>query len=38
MKIEKKLSIKTKYTDEAGKFLSIEELVKSLKYFLSLRA
>lgn len=38
MKIEKKLGIKTKYTDEAGKFLSIEELVKSLKYFLNLRA
>lgn len=38
MKIEKKLSIKTKYTDQSGKFLSIEELVKSLKYFLNLRA
>lgn len=38
MKIEKKLSIKTKYESENGKFLSIEELVKSLKYFLNLRA
>lgn len=38
MKIEKKLNIKTKYTDPNGKFLSIEELVKSLKYFLNLRA
>lgn len=38
MKIEKKLGIKTKYTDENWKFLSIEELVKSLKYFLNLRA
>lgn len=38
MKIEKKLGIKTKYTDELGKFLSVEELVKSLKYFLNLRA
>jgi DNA-directed RNA polymerase subunit beta len=38
MKIEKKLKIKTKYTDENGKFLSIEEIVKSLKYFMNLRA
>lgn len=38
MKIEKKLAIKTKYTDENGKFLSIDEIVKSLKYFLNLRA
>jgi DNA-directed RNA polymerase subunit beta len=38
MKIEKKLKIKTKYTDEAWKFLSIEEIVKSLKYFMNLRA
>jgi len=38
MKIEKKLGIKTKYTDKNGKFLSIEELVKSLKYFLNLKA
>ncbi len=37
MKIEKKLGIKTKYSDETGKFLSLEELVKSLKYFLCLR-
>jgi DNA-directed RNA polymerase subunit beta len=38
MKIEKKLKIKTKYSDEAWKFLSIEEIVKSLKYFMNLRA
>lgn len=38
MKIEKKLWIKTKYKDKWGKFLSIEDLVKSLKYFLNLRA
>lgn len=38
MKIEKKLGIKTKYNDEKGKFLSIEELVKSLQYYLNLRA
>ncbi len=38
MKIAKKLWIKTKYTDENGKFLSLEELIKSLKYFLNLRA
>ncbi|MDD5770227.1 MAG: DNA-directed RNA polymerase subunit beta, partial [Candidatus Gracilibacteria bacterium] len=38
MKIEKKLGIKTKYTDSEGKFLSKEELIKSLKYFLNLRA
>ncbi len=37
MKIEKKLGIKTKYNSETGKFLSIEELVKSLKYYLNLR-
>ena len=37
MKIEKKLAIKTKYNSETGKFLSIEELVKSLKYYLNLR-
>jgi len=36
MKIEKKLDIKTNYNDEGGKFLSKEELVKSLKYFLNL--
>ncbi|MBW7954769.1 DNA-directed RNA polymerase subunit beta [Candidatus Gracilibacteria bacterium] len=38
MKIAKKLGIKTKYTDETGKFLSLEELIKSLKYFLNLRS
>lgn len=38
MKIAKKLWIKTKYTDETGKFLSLEELIKSLKYFLNLRS
>lgn len=38
MKIEKKLNISTKYSSDEGKFLSIEELVKSLKYFLNLRA
>lgn len=38
MKIEKKLWITTKYSDEGGRFLSVEEIVKSLKYFLNLRA
>lgn len=38
MKIEKKLWIKTKYTEKEWKFLSLEDLVKSLKYFLNLRA
>ncbi len=38
MKIEKKLGITTKYTDEGWRFLSIEEIVKALKYFLHLRA
>jgi len=38
MKIEKKLGIKTKYNDKLGKYLSIEELVKSLKYYLNLVA
>lgn len=38
MKIEKKLGIKTKYSDEGGRFLTIVELVKSLQYFLNLRA
>ncbi len=36
MKIEKKLDIKTKYSDEKWRFLSIEDLVKSLKYFMHL--
>lgn len=35
MKITRKLGIKTKY-DETGKFLNLEDLVKSLKYFLNL--
>lgn len=35
MKITRKLWIKTKY-DETGKFLNIEDLVKSLKYFMNL--
>jgi DNA-directed RNA polymerase beta subunit len=36
MKIESKLGVKTKYTDENGKFLSLEDLVVSLKYYLGL--
>ncbi|MDD4151575.1 MAG: DNA-directed RNA polymerase subunit beta [Candidatus Gracilibacteria bacterium] len=35
MKITRKLGIKTKY-DEQGKFLNMEDLVKSLKYFMNL--
>lgn len=38
MKIEKKLWIKTQYDDEGGRFLSITEIVESLKYYLNLRA
>jgi DNA-directed RNA polymerase subunit beta len=38
MKIEKKLGITTKYTDEGGRFLSLEEIIKALKYFLNLRS
>lgn len=38
MKIEKKLGIKTQYNSPEGRFLSQEEIVKSLKYFLNLRA
>ena len=36
LKMDSKLGIKTKYEDENGKFLSIEDIVKSLKYFLNL--
>lgn len=38
MKIQKKLGIKTKYEDEGWQFLTLEDIVKSLKYFLNLRA
>jgi DNA-directed RNA polymerase subunit beta len=36
MKMESKLGIQTKYEDENGKFLNIEDLVTSLKYYLGL--
>jgi len=38
MKIEKKLGITKKYTDDGGRFLSLEEIVKAVKYFMNLRA
>ena len=34
MKIKSKLGIKINYGDEKGKFLSLEDIVKSLKYYL----
>jgi DNA-directed RNA polymerase subunit beta len=36
MKIATKLGIKTKYADEKGQFLAQEDLVASLKYYLSI--
>ncbi len=36
LKMESKLGIKTKYEDENGKFLSLEDIVTALKYFLNL--
>ncbi len=36
MKIESKLGVKTKYSDDNGKFLNLEDLVVSLKYYLNL--
>ena len=36
MKMQWKLGIKTEYKDEFGKFLSLEDLVVSLKYYLNL--
>lgn len=36
IKMASKLGIKTKYEDENGKFLSKEDIVESLKYFLNL--
>jgi len=36
MKMTSKLGIKTKYTDELGKFLSLEDIVAALKYYLNL--
>ncbi len=36
MKIKTKLWIKTKYTDEWWKFLSLEDLITSMKYFLAI--
>jgi DNA-directed RNA polymerase subunit beta len=35
-KMQAKLGIKTKYEDENGKFLSLDDIVTSLKYFLNL--
>jgi len=37
MKIAKKLGIQTEYKSEKGKFLSIDELVAALKYYMNLR-
>jgi DNA-directed RNA polymerase subunit beta len=36
MKMKSKLGIKTKYEDEKGQFLQLEDIVKSLKYFLNI--
>jgi len=36
MKMNFKLGVKTKYTDENGKFLNINDLLISLKYYLNL--
>ena len=36
LKMQSKLGVKTNYTDEEGKFLNIEDIVTSLKYFLNL--
>ncbi len=36
MKMRTKLGIKTKYEDEEGQFLSLEDIVKSLKYYLNI--
>jgi len=36
MKMQSKLGIKTKYEDEGAKFLSLEDLVTALKYYLNL--
>lgn len=36
MKMSTKLWLKTKYEDENGKFLNIEDIVSSIKYFLNL--
>jgi len=36
LKMQSKLGIKTKYEDENGKFLSLEDIVTALKYYLNL--
>lgn len=36
LKMASKLGIKTKYEDEGGRFLKLEDLIESLKYFLNL--
>jgi len=36
MKMQSKLGLKTKYEDEGGRFLKLEDLTESLKYFLNL--
>ena len=36
MKMQSKLGLKTKYEDENGKFLAIEDIISALKYFLGL--
>ncbi len=38
MKMSSKMGIKTKYEDENGKFLSIDDLVASLKYYFAILA
>ncbi|NUJ97625.1 DNA-directed RNA polymerase subunit beta [Candidatus Gracilibacteria bacterium] len=36
MKMSTKMGIKTKYDDEKGMFLSLEDIVKSLKYYINI--
>ncbi len=36
MKMQSKLGIKTEYTDEKGRFLMLEDLVETIKYYLNL--
>jgi hypothetical protein len=33
MKMQSKLGIKTKYTDEGGKFLQLSDLITAIKYY-----
>jgi hypothetical protein len=36
MKMSTKMGIQTKYEDEKGMFLSLEDIVKSLKYYINI--